>query len=70
MHMIVATEPSAEEIQQAMQEFEILERARIFRECVEEGFCGYCARQTLRLVHTCARLRLSCPCGFKVPPVT
>jgi hypothetical protein len=68
MPTTVESELTTAEIEAAMREFEQMERARIFRACVEEAFCGYCQKPTLRVVLTGARFRLTCICNFTTPP--
>jgi hypothetical protein len=60
-------EPTAAEIDAAMQEIHRAERERIFRDMVNEGACGFCSKKTLRLILTGGRMALACPCQFLSP---
>ena len=60
-------EPTVAEVDAAMQEIYQAERERIFRECVDEGLCGYCSRRTMRLMPFAGGWALICACHFKDP---
>ncbi len=60
-------EPTAAEMDAAMQEIYQAERERVFREMIESGDCGFCSRPTLRLIQMGGRVALSCPCNFVSP---
>lgn len=67
MPAVLSQAMTQQELDDAMADIERAERARIFRECVGEGFCGFCQRQTLRVVWA-GVFTLRCPCNFREPP--
>lgn len=65
---LVIEQPCAAEVALFMQEMEAANRARIFRDMIETGDCGFCFKQSLRLYHTGGRWVLTCLCGFRSGP--